>query len=328
MDTRLRSKLGVALIALTALLATTGLAYAQDSYPIKPVRFILPLTPGSSTDILGRLIANELSKLWGQSVIVENRAGAGGNIGADAVAKADPDGYTLLFWNVGIAIAHSYYRKLPYNALTDLSTVSQTTLMPQVVCVNPSLPINTIKDLIEYAKLKPGQVFFSSAGNGQTDHMAAELFAHMTGIKVTHVPYKGGPQALTAVMAGEVAFDFPGLPVALPHVKSGKVRAIAVTTAKRSSIAPEIPTIAESGVPGYDHTFWTGVFAPAGTPPPIVAKVGKDIAHVLKHPTVQEVLAKQGVEPVGSTPAQFSAFFKTEVERFAKLVEATGIKGE
>lgn len=327
MDTRLRSKLGVALIAATAWLTTVGAAHAQ-SYPTKPVRLITGLTPGSSTDILGRIIANELSKYWGQSVIVENRAGAGGNIGADAVAKAEGDGYTLLFWNVGIAIAHSYYRKLPYNALTDLATVSQTTLMPQVVCVSPSLPIHSINDLIAYAKSHPGQVFFSSAGNGQTDHMAAELFAHMTGIKVTHVPYKGGPQALTAVMAGEVAFDFPGLPVALPHVKSGKVRAIAVTTAKRSPIAPEIPTIAESGVPGYDHAFWTGVFAPANTPEPIVAKVSKDIAHVLKLPAVQEQLAKQGVEAVGSTPAQFSAFFKTEVERFAKLVEATGIKGE
>ncbi len=327
MDTHLRLKLGVALIALTALLATAGATHAQ-SYPTKPVRFVLPLTPGSSTDILGRLNADELGKFWGQSVVVENRAGAGGNIGADSVAKAEPDGYTLLFWNVGIAIAHSYYRKLPYNALTDLATVSQTTLMPQVVCVNPSLPINTIKDLIEYAKSKPGQVFFSSAGNGQTDHMAAELFAHMTGIKVTHVPYKGGPQALTAVMTGEVAFDFPGLPVALPHVKSGKVRAIAVTTAKRSPIAPEIPTIAESGVAGYDHAFWTGIFAPAGTPAPIVAKVSKDIAHVLKLPAFQEKLARQGVEAVGSTPAQFSAFFKSEVARFSELVEATGIKGE
>lgn len=327
METRSRSKLRVVKIALSALLVTIGAAHAQ-SYPTKPVRLVTGLTAGSSTDILARLVAHELSKFWGQSVIVENQAGAGGNIAANFVAKAEPDGYTLLFWNVGIAIAHSYYRKLPYNALIDLATVSQTTLMPQLVCVTPSLPIHSISDLIAYAKSRPGQVFFSSAGNGQTDHMAAELFGHMTGIKITHVPYKGGPQALTAVMTGEVAFDFPGLPVALPHARSGKVRAIAVTTAKRSSVAPDIPTIAESGVPGYDHAFWTGVFAPAATPESIVAKVSSDIAHVLKLPAFQEQLAKQGVEGVGSTPSQFGAFFKSEVARFSKLIEATGIRGD
>lgn len=325
MDITARSALRVSLIALA--LATTGAANAQP-YPGKPVRFIIGLTAGSSNDITLRIIGQKLTELWGQNVIVDNRPGAGGNIAADLVAKATPDGYTLQFGNVSIAIAHSYYRKLPYNALTDLAPVSLVSSFPQIASVNPSLPVRSIKELIALARSRPGEVLFSSVGSGQADHMAGELFAYMAGVKMTHVPYKGGPQALGAVISGEVALGFQGLPVAIPQIRAGKVRALAVTTAKRTPALPEVPTVAESGVPGYEHSIWAGVFAPAGTPQSIIAKVSEDIARVLKLADVQNRLAQLDVEIVGSTPAQFDAFFNAEVAKWAKLLKATGIRGD
>lgn len=325
MDITARSVLRVSLIALA--LATAGAANAQP-YPGKPVRFIIGLTAGSSNDITLRIIGQKLTELWGQNVIVDNRPGAGGNIAADLVAKATPDGYTLQFGNVSIAIAHSYYRKLPYNALIDLAPVSLVSSFPQIASVNPSLPVRSIKELIALARSRPGEVLFSSVGSGQADHMAGELFAYMAGVKMTHVPYKGGPQALGAVISGEVALGFQGLPVAIPQIRTGKVRALAVTTAKRTPALPEVPTVAESGVPGYEHSIWAGVFAPAGTPQSIIAKVSEDIARVLKLADVQNRLAQLDVEIVGSTPAQFDAFFNAEVAKWAKLLKATGIRGD
>lgn len=325
MDITARSVLRVSLIALA--LATPGAANAQP-YPGKPVRFIIGLTAGSSNDITLRIIGQKLTELWSQNVIVDNRPGAGGNIAADLVAKATPDGYTLQFGNVSIAIAHSYYRKLPYNALTDLAPVSLVSSFPQIASVNPSLPVRSIKELIALARSRPGEVLFSSVGSGQADHMAGELFAYMAGVKMTHVPYKGGPQALGAVISGEVALGFQGLPVAIPQIRAGKVRALAVTTAKRTPALPEVPTVAESGVPGYEHSIWAGVFAPAGTPQSIIAKVSEDIARVLKLADVQNRLAQLDVEIVGSTPAQFNAFFNAEVAKWAKLLKATGIRGD
>lgn len=324
-NTTARLVLPTALIAVT--LATASALHAQ-SYPEKPIRFVIGLTAGSSSDITMRVIGQQLTTLWGQTAIIDNRPGAGGNIAADLVAKAAPDGYTLLFWNVGMAIAHSYYRKLRYNALTDFAPVSLATSMPQVVCVNSSLPVNSIKGLIALAKSRPAEVLFSSAGNGQADHMAGELFAYMARVKLTHIPYKGGPQALGAVISGEVALDFPGLAVAMPHVRAGKVRALAVTTTSRAPALLEIPTVAESGVPGYQQSIWSGVFAPAGTPQPIVAKLSEDVARVLKLGDTQTRLAALGVDPVGNTPAQFDQFFKDEIAKWAKVIKATGIHGD
>lgn len=320
-----RSLLCIALLAIA--LVAPGAAQAQ-TYPDKPVRLVFGLTVGSSSDVTMRIIAQKLTEMWGQPALIDNRPGAGGNIAADLVAKAAPDGYTLLLSNVSIAIAPSYYKKLQYDPVNDLVPVTQVTSVPHIVCVNPALPVRTVEDLIVYAKSKPDEVMFSSAGIGQTDHMATELFAHMSGIKLRHIPYKGGPQALNAVMTGEVALDFPGVPVALPLIKAGKVRCIAVTTATRSVAVPNVPTLAESGVPGYEHSLWNGVFAPVGTPPAIIAKVSEDIALVLKIPDVRERLARLSVEPVGSTPAQFSAFFKAEVAKWMNVIKATGIRGD
>jgi tripartite-type tricarboxylate transporter receptor subunit TctC len=244
------------------------------------------------------------------------------------VAKAAPDGYTLQYGNISIAIAHSYYRKLPYNALTDLVPVSLVSSFPQVATVNPSLPARSIKELIALAKTRPGEVLFSSVGNGQADHMAGELFGHMAGVKLTHVPYKGGPQAIGAVISGEVALGFTGLPVAIPQIRAGKVRALAVTAATRTATLPQVPTVAESGVPGYEHSIWAGVFAPAGTPQPIVAKVSEDLSRVLKDVEVRKKLAELNVEIAGSTPESFTKFFKVEIDKWAGLLKATGIRGD
>lgn len=313
-------------VTLIALAVVAVSAAQAQSYPQKPVSFVIGLGAGSSSDIILRIIGQELTQLWGQTAIIENRPGAAGNIAANFVSNARRDGFTLLFSNSGIAIAHSYYRTLQYNALTDFAPVSLAISMPYIVCVNPSLPVKSTKDLIALAKSRPGELLFSSSGNGQTGHMAGEMFAYMAGVRMTHVAYKGGAQAITAVISGEVALQFPGLPVALPHVKAGKVRAIAVTTSNRAPSVPEIPTVAESGVPNYEQSNWSGVFAPSGVPPLIIEKLSDDFARVLKLGVVQKRLAENGVAPIGSTPAQFNEFYRAEIERWSQLVKATGIR--
>jgi tripartite-type tricarboxylate transporter receptor subunit TctC len=317
------------LVAATCTLAAfcAGIVCAQ-SYPTKPVRAVVGFAAGSSTDVAMRLISPRLGELLGQTVIVDNRAGAGGNIAAEVTAKAAADGYTILFANGGIAIAQSYYTKLQYSALKDLVPVALVTSMPHIACSNISFPARSIKELIALAKTRPNDIMYSSAGIGNSDHMAGELFAYMTGIKLTHIPNKGGPQALQQVISGEVVLYFAGLPVCLPHIQSGRVRGLAVTTAKRSPAAPDIPTMQESGVAGYQHSLWNAVFAPAGTPPAIVAKISEDFARAVRLPDVQERFASFGIEAVPSSPAQFDQFFRAEVEKWAKVIKATGIHGE
>ena len=307
---------------------TAALPAAAETFPAGTVRLVFGLSPGSSSDVVARIVADKLGEKWGKGVIVDNRAGAGGNIAADIVAKAAPDGYTLLLSNVAIAIAPSYYRKLSYDPIKDLVPVTELMLAPHVLCVNPALPIRSVKDLVASARKSPGELTFSSAGIGQTDHMATELFANMAGIRMTHVPYKGGLQALHAVMVGEVAMDFPGLAVALPLLKAGKVRCLAVTTAKRSSAVPDLPTLDEEGIKGYEHSLWNGIFAPARTPAAIVAKVSRDFAEVLRRPDVVKRLADLGVEPVGSPPEEFSAFFRAEVAKWANVIKRTGLTAD
>lgn len=314
--------------ALFSILGTAPSAVSAQSYPEKPVRLVFGLTVGSSSDIMARIVAQKLTEKWGQSAIVDNRPGAGGNIAAAAVVKSEPDGYTLLLSNVSIAIAPSYYRKLNYDPVNDLVPVTQVSSVPHILCVNPSLPVNSVKELIALAKSKPGELMFSSAGIGQTDHMATELFSQMAGIKMTHVPYKGGPQALNAVMTGEVALDFPGVAVAMAPLKAGKVRCLAVSTTKRSSALPDIPTLHEAGVEGYEHSLWNGVFAPVGTPDSVITKVSEDFALALKMPDVRERFTQLGIEGVGSAPGEFSKFFKAEVAKWANVIKATGIKGD
>ena len=320
-----RSILRVFLFALA--LAASSVAYAQ-SYPVKPVHFVIGLNVGKSSDTTLRIIATKLAEMWGQPVLVFNRPGASGNIAADFVAKAPPDGYTLLMSNDSIAIAPSYFRKLSYDPVKDLVPISEVTSMPQMVCVNPSLPVHSVKELIALAKAKPGELTFSSVGAGQTDHMATELFAHMTGIKMRHIPYSVGTQALTALVSGEVDVKFSGLAPTLPVMRAGKVRCLAVTSASRSPVVPDLPTLAEAGVPGYEHSLWTGVFAPTGTPPAIIDKVSHDIALVLKMPDVRKRLTPFSIALVGSTPGQFETFFKAEVAKWADVTKATGIRGD
>ena len=239
------------LALLLSTLFVIGVAHAQ-SFPTKPVRILIGFSAGSSTDTVARAIAPKLSETWGQPAVVDNRAGAGGNIAADAVAKANPDGYTLLFCNNGLVISRSLYRKLPYDAMRDLEPVTQVTTMPHVLVVSPSLPANSVKELVALAKAKPGQLSFGSAGTGNSDHMTGELFKYLGNVDIVHVPYKGGPPALIAAMTGEVTMYFGGLPVTMPQIKAGKVKALGTSGTKRSPALPNVPTIAEAGLPGYE----------------------------------------------------------------------------
>ncbi|MGD9920896.1 MAG: Bug family tripartite tricarboxylate transporter substrate binding protein [Pseudorhodoplanes sp.] len=297
-----------------------------DSYPNRTVRIVFGLSAGSSTDVMARILAERLSQKWGQGVIIDNRPGAAGNIAADAVAKADPDGYTLLLSNNSISIAPSFYKKLNYDPVKDLIPVTQLGMTPHVLCVNPKLPIKSVEDLVDMAKKKPGDIMYSSAGIGQTDHMATALFAEMAGIKMTHVPYRGGPPALQAVMAGEVALDFPGIAAALPFLKDGTIRCIAVSSNKRSPAVPDLPTLNEAGIKGYDHSLWNGLFAPAGTPPEILKKISAGFSEVLQDPGVVKRLSGLGIEPVGSSPDAFNRYFQAEVAKWADVIKKTGIQ--
>ena len=315
-----------ALLAVATLAACGAVTAQAQNYPVKPVRVLVGFAPGSSTDVAMRLIGPRLGEILGQNVLVDNRAGAGGNIAAELTAKAAADGYTLLFANGGIAIAQSYYTKLEYNALKDLAPVALVTSMPHIVCSNLAFPAKTIKELVALAKTRPGDILFASAGIGNSDHMAGELFGYMTGTKYTHVPNKGGPQALQQVISGEVVFYMAGLPVCLPHVKSGRVRGLAVTTAKRSPAAPDIPTMQEAGVKGYEHSLWNAVFAPINTPAAIVTKVSEEFGRAVKSPEVLEKFASFGIDAVATSPAQFDQYFRAEVDKWAKVVRQANLR--
>jgi len=319
-----RHLLTTALAALAAW-ATSGPATAQ-AFPSKPIKIVVPYTPGGPTDIPARLVGQKLSEILGQPVIIENKPGAGGNIGADAVAKASADGYTLLLVTTGHAINPALYPKLAYDLTKDLVPVSQLTSSPMVVTVNPGLGVNSIKDLIALAKAKPGTLNFGSAGNGSSTHLAPELFSMMAGIKMNHIPYKGSAPALADVMAGnsQVAFDF--MTSAMPFVRSGKLKGLATTGATRSPAAQDLPTVAEAGVPGFEVVGWNGVMAPAGTPPDVIAKLNAAIKQALATPEVSERLTGLGANVVWNTPADFGAFVKAEVAKWDKVVKASGAK--
>ena len=315
-------------VVLLGFALTAGaVAYARP-YPDKPVHFVLGLSVGTSTDTTARIIAQKLGKMWGQPVLVFNRPGASGTIAADLVAKAPPDGYTLLLSSDSIAVAPSYYKTLPYDPVTAFVPVSQVTSMPDVVCVNPSLPVHSIQELIALAKSNPDNLTFGSLGVGQVSHIATELFAHMTDIRMRHIPYPGSGPLLNALVTGEVALEIGGLGPLLPLIKAGRIRCIAVTSETRSPVIPDIPTMAESGVQNYDMGTWAGVFAPAGTPQSILKKVSRDIAVVLKMPDVRKRLLPFGLTPIGSTPTQFKKFFTAEVAMWAHVIKVTGIRSK
>jgi tripartite-type tricarboxylate transporter receptor subunit TctC len=316
-----------ALAALFVLAA--GAAVAQASYPAKAIRYIVPFPAGGPLDIVARAIGQELTKSWGQPVIVDNRPGAGGNIGADIVAKAPPDGYTILMGAVSThAINVTLYSKLPYDPIKDFAPVTLITSVPNVLVVHPSLPVRNVKDLIALAKARPGQLNFASGSTGSAGHLAGELFDSMAGVQMTHIPYKGAAPAVIDLIAGHVSLMFDNLSSALPNIKAARVRAIAVTTLKRSPLLPDLPTISESGLRGFDVSTWFGIFAPAGTPPDIVAKLNSEIVRMLHTGDMRERLALLGAEPIGNKPDEFAAFIKTEIPKYAKVIKASGAKAD
>ena len=312
------------MLVATALLA--GGASAQ-TYPTRPIRLVVPFPAGGTTDILAREVGDRLSRSLGQSVVVDNRPGAGGNIGADLVAKSAPDGYTLLMGTVGThAINPSLYTKMPYDHVKDFVPIILVAGVPNVLEVTPSLPVNSVADLIKLAKEKPGQLNFASSGSGTSIHLSGELFKTMAGVDMTHVPYKGSAPALTDLMGGQVQLMFDNLANSTPQLKAGKLKALAVTTAKRSALAPELPTLAETGLPGFDIYTWWGFMAPAGTPKEIVAKWNAEVTRILSTPEMKAFFAQQGAEPAPTSPEQFSALIQSEIPKYARIIKASGAK--
>ena len=316
-----------ALMLASCLLALAAPVHAQ-SYPAKPMRLVVPFPPGGPLDIMGRGIAQKLQEAWSQPVVIDNRPGAGGGIGADLVAKSPGDGYTLLMGAVSThAINPSLYAKIPYDPQKDFVPVALVAQVPNVLVVNPALPVQSVKELIAYAKANPGSLSFGSGSTGSTGHLAGELFKTMAGVDMVHIPYKGGAPAMQDLLAGQTQLMFDNLANALPQVKAGKLRAIAVTTVARAPSVPELPTIAESGLPGFDLTTWFGIFAPAGTPPEVVAKLNAEIAKALSAKDLAERLAAMGtVPPENNTPERFAAFVRSEAAKYARVVKDSGAR--
>jgi tripartite-type tricarboxylate transporter receptor subunit TctC len=307
--------------------AWSSLALGQG-YPSKPVKIIVPFTAGSATDILARTYGQKLSEMWKQPVVVENHPGAGGTIGAGLVAKAAPDGYTLLVHSAAQAYNPSIYASLPYDTNKDFIDVCALGGQPNVLVVAPSSGMKTVADLIAQAKAKPGQLNFASAGQGSGTHINAEKFKLAAGIDVVHVPYKGTPEALTDTIAGRVTYYFSPISAALPFVRDGKLTALAVSTAKRSSALPNVPTVAESGLAGFDYSLWVGLFAPAGTPADVVDKIARDVRAAAESAEIKERFASLGAEPMPMTSAEFKRFVDTEIVESGKVIKAAGIKAQ
>jgi tripartite-type tricarboxylate transporter receptor subunit TctC len=315
-----------ALVLSFAISFAASLSHAQ-TYPTKNVRIIVGLAPGGTTDVFTRTLAQRLTEAWGQTVIVENRPGASGMIGGEAVAKSAPDGYTLLVSpQTSLAVAPALYGKAPYDTAKDFAPVSLLGSTPLVMIVHPSFAAKTFKDFLELAKKQP--LTYGSGGVGSSPHMTGELISAALGVKMTHVPYKGENPAIADTIGGQIPIMFGNLPVALPHVRSGKVLALATTTAKRSPLAPEIPTMSEAGIQGFEMATWYGMLAPAGTPPELVAKIQRDSARVLSDPETRERLTKMGVDLILNTPEEFRTYLNSEIARYTKIIKANGLKAE
>lgn len=314
------------IIAAVAVFTAIAPVAAQD-FPNRPVRFIVPFAPGGNTDVQGRLIAQKLTEIWNQQVVVDNRAGAGGTLGVEMLSKAPADGYTIALASFGnILVGPSLFPKLGYDPLKDLAPVVLVSQPPGLLVVNPGLPVKNVSELLAYARANPGKLNYGSAGNGTWNHLFAEQFKALTGIQMMHIPYKGASPAVTDVMAGQIQLSFAPFPVALPQAKAGRLRILAVTSAKRSPAVPEVPTIAESGLPGYSAATWFAVLAPANTPQAIIARLNRDINTVLARPEVKAAFAADGTEPAGGTPEQLRESMRAGIKQWGDLVRKLGIK--
>ena len=313
---------------LTAMLIMASAAPAQ-TYPIRPIRWVVTYPPGGPTDVVARAIGAKLTEAWGQQIVIDNRAGAGGVIGTDIAAKAVPDGYTLLFGtSAGLTINPALNSKLPYDAVKDFAPVSLLVLNPQILVVHPAVPVNSVKELVALAKARPGQLNYASVGIGSPNHMGMELLKALTGIDIVHVPYKGTGPAITDLLGGQVQVMFNSMPSVIPLVASGKLKGLAVGSVQRSPAVPDIPTVAEAGVPGFENVTWYGMFAPAKTPHDIIVKLNKQVVQILASPEMAQRLASQGAEPRSSTPEELTKFMRVESERWKKVIKTAGIKVE
>lgn len=309
-----------------AVLAASPAAQAQ-SYPSKPIRFVIPFTPGGNTDVLGRLLAQKMTEAWGQQVIIDNRAGAGGTVGVELTAKAPPDGYTIVMGSFGsVLVARSLYPNLGYDPQRDLAPVVLVSTPPGLLVVHPSLPVRNVRELIQVARANPGKLNYASAGSATWNHLFGELFKSMANVQVQHVPYKGSAPAVTDLLGGHVEMMFSPFPPVLPQIKANKLRAVALSSAQRSSLLPDIPTINESGLPGYDAVSWFAVLAPAKTPAATVAQLNREINRILQLPDVKASLAADGAEPAGGTPEQLAASIREGAAKWGKLIQQLNVK--
>jgi tripartite-type tricarboxylate transporter receptor subunit TctC len=312
-------------IALAAALVSAATA---QNYPARAIRLVVHSSPGGSSDILGRMIAQRLTESLGQQVVVENRAGASGIIGVEVVVKAPPDGYTILISQTSLAINPAIFPKIPYNALRDLAPITQIVDGPNVMTVHPSVPVKSVKQLIALAKSRPEGLIIGSPGQGTSPHLSAELFNSMAGVKIAQVQYKGAGMAIVGLLAGEVSVMFPTTPTVIGYLKTGRLRALGVTTAKRTQALPDVPTLSEAGLPGYESTQWFGILAPAATPRPIIDRLHQEIVRIMQSPAMKQRLTNDGMEVVAGTPEQFGAHIKAETEKWAKVIKAIGLKPE
>jgi tripartite-type tricarboxylate transporter receptor subunit TctC len=317
-------------LAVAAACASPALAQSPaESYPTKPVRIIVQFQPGTSTDILARVLSQKLAEAWGKQVVVDNRPGAAAILGTELGAKSAPDGYTLVMGvSSAFGINPGLYKKLPYDAVKDFVPITNLALVAQTLVSSPSFAAKSVKELVAAAQAKPGQLNYASLGSGSTSHLTMEMFRTAAGIQINHVPYKGSPAAHGELMGGNIPIMFDAMPAVLAHVKSGKLRGLAVSTAKRSTFLPELPTVAESGYPGFEATGWIGIVAPARTPPPIVAKLHGQIVKTLNAPDVRERLNTLAFTPVGDTPQQFGNFIQSEIAKWTKVIDSAGIKAD
>jgi tripartite-type tricarboxylate transporter receptor subunit TctC len=313
--------------ALAAVVGAPASSVRAQEYPTRPIRLVVPFPPGGSLDVVARAIGQRLAAAWGQPVVIDNRPGAGGNIGADLVAKSTPDGYTILEGALSThAVNVSLYRKLPYDPVKDFAPITLVAITPNVLVVSAAFPVNSVSELIAYAKAHPGALSFGSGSNGSAGHLAGELFKTEAGVDMVHIPYKGGAPALQALLAGDTQLMFDNLANSTPQLKAGKLKALAVTTALRSPLAPELPTLAETGLPGFDIYTWWGFMAPAGTPAQIIAKWNAEVTRILGMPEMKAFFAQEGAQPAPTTPEAFAALIKREIPKYAKIIKDSGAK--